>query len=86
MGGFGGHAGILRAGVARAGTPGDILITLLRERPECARPMVYAEIKQLEHHLGAKVDHKWYVKTFWIDRGKNPFRKRPKAPRSMERE
>jgi putative SOS response-associated peptidase YedK len=52
----------------------------------CYSAMVYAEIKQLERHLGAKVDHKWYVKTFWIDRGKNPFRKRPKAPRSMERE
>ncbi|WP_345779291.1 SOS response-associated peptidase family protein [Lysobacter sp. M2-1] len=26
------------------------------------------------------------MKTFWIDRGKNPLRKRPKAPRSMERE
>lgn len=52
----------------------------------CYSAMVYAEVKSLEHRLGAKVDIDWYVKTFWIDRGKNPFRKRPKAPRSMERE
>ena len=52
----------------------------------CYSAMVYAEIKQLYRHLGGKVDVEWYVKTFWIDRGKNPFRKRPKAPRSMERE
>lgn len=50
----------------------------------CYSAMVYAEIRKLERHLGCKVDHKWYVKTFWTDRGKDPFRKRPKAPRAME--
>jgi putative SOS response-associated peptidase YedK len=52
----------------------------------CYSAMIYAEIKQLERRLMCKVDVKWYVQTFWIDRGKNPFAKRTKAPRAMERE
>ncbi|HVI59329.1 MAG TPA: SOS response-associated peptidase family protein [Luteimonas sp.] len=45
--------------------------------------MVIAEIRKYERKLGVKVDPKWYVQTFWIDRGKNPF-KRPKVPRALE--
>ncbi|HVI58392.1 MAG TPA: SOS response-associated peptidase family protein [Luteimonas sp.] len=45
--------------------------------------MIYAEVRKLERRLGAKVDLEWYVKTFWIDRGKNPYR-RPRAPRALE--
>jgi putative SOS response-associated peptidase YedK len=50
----------------------------------CYSAMVYAEIKSLERKLGIKVDHDWYVKTFWIEKGKDPFRKRAKVARAME--
>lgn len=49
----------------------------------CYSAMVLAEIREYERMLGASVDPKWYVQTFWIDQGKNPYRRR-KAPRSME--
>lgn len=49
----------------------------------CYSAMIYAEIRKYERRLGMKVDPKWYVQTFWIDRGKHPF-KRPKMPRALE--
>lgn len=50
----------------------------------CYSAMVYSELRKFKRATGATMDVHEYVKTFWIDRGKNPFRKRPKVPRAME--
>lgn len=49
----------------------------------CYSAMVYAEIGKLERKLGIKIDPDWYVKEFWIKKGKDPY-KRPKMPRALE--
>lgn len=49
----------------------------------CYSALVYAEIRKLERTLGVKVDADWYAETFWIKKGKDPWR-RPKMPRAGE--
>ncbi|MEO8367193.1 MAG: SOS response-associated peptidase family protein [Pseudoxanthomonas sp.] len=50
----------------------------------CYSAMIYSELKQYKRATGATMDVHEYVRTFWVDRGKNPFLKRPKVPRAME--
>jgi len=49
----------------------------------CYSAQIHAEFKQFKRQFGAVMDLKTYVKTFWWDRGLNPF---AKAPRALVRE
>lgn len=55
----------------------------------CYSALVHVEFKRFIRQFGARIDFDAYLQRYWIDAGRDPFdgkRKRPRAPRAMERE
>jgi putative SOS response-associated peptidase YedK len=52
----------------------------------CYSAMVYAEHRKFQRETGATMDVANYVRLFWIERGKDPGRKRPRVARALERD
>ena len=50
----------------------------------CYSAQVFAGFRKFQRQTGSKMDLKEYVRLFWRDLGKDPYGKRPKAPRAME--
>lgn len=48
--------------------------------------MVYAEHRKFQRETGSTMDVNTYVEVFWVQRGKDPLRKRPRVPRALERD
>ena len=52
----------------------------------CYSSMVYAEHRKFQRETGSTMDVKTYVEVFWVQRGKDPHRRRPRVPRALERD
>lgn len=52
----------------------------------CYSSMVYAEHRKFQRETGSTMDVETYVEVFWVQRGKDPSRKRPRVPRALERD
>ena len=52
----------------------------------CYSAMVYAELRKFQRETGSKMDVDSYVRIFWIGEQRDPFRKRPRVPRALERD
>lgn len=52
----------------------------------CYSSMVYAEHRKFQRETGSTMDVRTYVDVFWVQRSKDPHRKRPRVPRAVERD
>ena len=52
----------------------------------CYSAMVHAEHKKFVRETGSEMDIDSYVRIFWIGEQRDPFRKRPRVPRALERD
>ena len=52
----------------------------------CYSAMIQAEHRKYQRETGATIDIASYVRLFWIDKGKDPGRKRPRVARAVERD
>lgn len=50
----------------------------------CYSAQVRAEHKKFLRHTGATMTVQEYVRVYWLDKGADPYARRPKAPRAME--
>lgn len=50
----------------------------------CYSAQVRVEFRKFQRLNGARIAIEEYVRLYWLDEGKDPYGKRPKAPRAME--